>query len=208
MKAALSARQAKNLVIAGRTSALAIANLDEAVKRDKSYEAAGVDAIYLAGDVTVEAVEVVSPSRRSRQSPTPPLCGARERIAVAMVGVDQQREVAGAADTVGLTDEFGQDQHDKIRSAKHRHRPDRARNIPTSKPRSSAMPRAEIASYTDPGCTQWLPERIARQRSRRSRPRRFSEWFLARSAYHGPEAKEGADHEEAHRRASGQSKIR
>src|ERR1700730_10642210 len=40
-------------------------------------------------------------------------------------------------------------------------------NIPTSKPRSSAM-RAEIASYTDPGCTQRLPERIARKRSRRS----------------------------------------
>ena len=42
--AALSARQDKNLVIAGRTSALAIANLDEAVKRAKAYEADGVDA--------------------------------------------------------------------------------------------------------------------------------------------------------------------
>jgi carboxyvinyl-carboxyphosphonate phosphorylmutase len=60
MKAALSARQDKNLVIAGRTSALAIANLDEAVKRAKAYEAAGVDAIFLAGGATVEAVEVVS----------------------------------------------------------------------------------------------------------------------------------------------------
>src|SRR5260370_3043663 len=40
-------------------------------------------------------------------------------------------------------------------------------NIPTSKPRSSAM-RAEIASYTDAGCTQRLPERMARKRSRRS----------------------------------------
>jgi len=52
MKAALSARQDKNLVIAGRTSALAIANLDQAVKRAKAYEAAGVDAIFLAGGVT------------------------------------------------------------------------------------------------------------------------------------------------------------
>ena len=40
MKAALSARQDKNLVIAGRTSALAIANLDETLKRAKAYEAA------------------------------------------------------------------------------------------------------------------------------------------------------------------------
>jgi carboxyvinyl-carboxyphosphonate phosphorylmutase len=64
MKAALSARQDKNLVIAGRTSALAIANLDEAVKRAKAYEAAGVDAVFLAGGVTVEAVEVVSSAIR------------------------------------------------------------------------------------------------------------------------------------------------
>src|SRR5712675_402009 len=60
MKAALSARQDKKLVIAGRTSALAIADLDEAVKRAKAYEAAGVDAVFLAGGVSVEAVEVLS----------------------------------------------------------------------------------------------------------------------------------------------------
>ncbi len=60
MKAALSARQDKNLVIAGRTSALAIADVDEAVKRANAYEVAGVDAVFLAGGVTVEAVEIVS----------------------------------------------------------------------------------------------------------------------------------------------------
>ncbi len=60
MKAALSARQDKRLVIAGRTSALAIASVDEALKRAKAYEAAGVDAVFLAGGVTVEAVEAVS----------------------------------------------------------------------------------------------------------------------------------------------------
>ncbi len=60
MKAALSARQDPKLVIAGRTSALAIANLDEAIKRAKAYEAAGVDAVFLAGGVTVAAVEAVS----------------------------------------------------------------------------------------------------------------------------------------------------
>src|ERR1700724_4877226 len=37
MKAALSARQDKNLVIAGRTSALALADLDEAPQRAKAY---------------------------------------------------------------------------------------------------------------------------------------------------------------------------
>jgi oxaloacetate decarboxylase len=64
MKAALSARQDKDLVIAGRTSALAMANLDEAVKRAKAYEAAGVDAIFLAGRATIEAVEAVSSALR------------------------------------------------------------------------------------------------------------------------------------------------
>jgi len=55
MKAALSARQDKRLVIAGRTSALAIAGVDEAIKRARAYEAAGVDAVFLAGGVTAEA---------------------------------------------------------------------------------------------------------------------------------------------------------
>jgi oxaloacetate decarboxylase len=60
MKAALAARQDRRLVIAGRTSALAIAGIDEAVKRARAYEAAGVDAMFLAGGVTPEAVETVS----------------------------------------------------------------------------------------------------------------------------------------------------
>jgi oxaloacetate decarboxylase len=64
MRAALSARQDKNLVIAGRTSALGIADLDEALKRAKAYEAAGVDAVFLAGGVTGAAVEAVSSAIR------------------------------------------------------------------------------------------------------------------------------------------------
>src|SRR6202050_2105985 len=60
MKAALSARQDKKLAIAGRTSALAITGLDDAMKRAKAYEAVGVDAIFLAGGVTVEAIEAIS----------------------------------------------------------------------------------------------------------------------------------------------------
>ena len=60
MKAALSARQDPKLVIAGRTSALAITGIDDAVHRAKAYEAAGVDAVFLAGGVTVEGIEAVS----------------------------------------------------------------------------------------------------------------------------------------------------
>ena len=64
MRAALSARQDNRLVIAGRTSALALTSLDDAIKRAKAYEAAGVDAIFLAGGVTAEAVEAVSDAIR------------------------------------------------------------------------------------------------------------------------------------------------
>jgi carboxyvinyl-carboxyphosphonate phosphorylmutase len=64
MRAAVSARQDKSLVIAGRTSALAIADLDEAVERVKAYEAAGVDAIFLAGGVTAAAIQAVSAALR------------------------------------------------------------------------------------------------------------------------------------------------
>jgi oxaloacetate decarboxylase len=60
MKAALDARQDSKLVIAGRTSALAITGLDDAMKRVKAYEAAGVDAIFLAGGITTEAIEAIS----------------------------------------------------------------------------------------------------------------------------------------------------
>jgi oxaloacetate decarboxylase len=64
MTAALSARQDRRLVIAGRTSALAIAGIDEAVTRARAYEAAGVDAMFLAGGVTAEAIEAVAAAIR------------------------------------------------------------------------------------------------------------------------------------------------
>ena len=49
MRAAVRARHDPNLVIAGRTSAASIVSIDEAIRRAKAYEAAGVDAIFLVG---------------------------------------------------------------------------------------------------------------------------------------------------------------
>src|SRR5260370_201182 len=60
MKAALSARQDPRLVIAGRTSALAVTGIDDTLKRAKAYEAAGGGAIFLAGGVTVAGIGAVS----------------------------------------------------------------------------------------------------------------------------------------------------
>ena len=60
MKAALAARQDPKLVIAGRTSALRITNLEDTLSRVKAYEQAGVDAIFLAGATTKAEVETIS----------------------------------------------------------------------------------------------------------------------------------------------------
>ncbi len=59
MKAALAARQDPALVIAGRTSAPRISNLEDTVRRVKAYEDTGVDAIFVAGAATKEEVETL-----------------------------------------------------------------------------------------------------------------------------------------------------
>ena len=59
MKAALAARQDPDLVIAGRTGALRPLGVAETIKRAKAYEAAGVDAVFLAGARTGEEVKAV-----------------------------------------------------------------------------------------------------------------------------------------------------
>ena len=59
MRAALTARQDPALVVAGRTSALRISGLEDTVRRVKAYEAAGVDAIFVAGATTKDEVETL-----------------------------------------------------------------------------------------------------------------------------------------------------
>lgn len=59
MKAALSGRTDANLVVAGRTSSLRL-GLDECIRRVTAYEAAGVDAIFLAGAGSKDEVAAVN----------------------------------------------------------------------------------------------------------------------------------------------------
>ena len=49
IRAALSARRDPGLVIVGRTSAMAITDTDDAVRRAKAYADAGVDALFFTG---------------------------------------------------------------------------------------------------------------------------------------------------------------
>ena len=60
MRAALEGRQDASLVVAGRTSALAVTGVADTIARAKAYEAAGVDAMFLAGGVTRETLEAVA----------------------------------------------------------------------------------------------------------------------------------------------------
>ena len=62
LKAALDARQDPKLVIAGRTSAATITNLEDAVSRAKAYEEIGVDAMFFTGIKTREQIEYISES--------------------------------------------------------------------------------------------------------------------------------------------------
>ena len=50
-----------------------------------------------------------------------------ERIAIAMVGVDHQRQVAGAVDAIGLAREFTEGEDDQVGRAQHRQRGRRTR---------------------------------------------------------------------------------
>ena len=60
MKAALAGRTDPALTIAGRTSALRVTGVEDTIRRAKAYEAAGVDAIFLAGANTRDEVAAVA----------------------------------------------------------------------------------------------------------------------------------------------------
>jgi carboxyvinyl-carboxyphosphonate phosphorylmutase len=60
MRAALAGRQDKDLVIVGRTGALAVNGLADAIARGKAYEKAGVDALFFLGVKTRAELEAIA----------------------------------------------------------------------------------------------------------------------------------------------------
>ena len=64
MKAALAGRQDPALCIAGRTSAIQISGLDDAIARGKAYEEAGVDALFFVGVRTRAELDAISAATR------------------------------------------------------------------------------------------------------------------------------------------------
>ncbi len=60
MKAALAGRQDPLLAIAGRTSAVQVTGLDDAIARAQAYEAVGVDALFMVGVRTRAELDAIS----------------------------------------------------------------------------------------------------------------------------------------------------
>jgi carboxyvinyl-carboxyphosphonate phosphorylmutase len=60
MRAALAAREDKALTIIGRTSSPSITGLADGIKRLKAYEAAGVDALFIAGGLTRPDLDAIA----------------------------------------------------------------------------------------------------------------------------------------------------
>jgi len=57
MRAALAGRQDSRLVVAGRTSAVSVTGVDDAIARARAYESAGVDAMFFSGVKTRAQLE-------------------------------------------------------------------------------------------------------------------------------------------------------
>ncbi len=64
MRAALAGRQDPNLVVLGRTSAIAISGPDDTIARAKAYASTGVDGIFLAGMRTRAELDTVAAALR------------------------------------------------------------------------------------------------------------------------------------------------
>ena len=64
MKAALDGRSDPSLVVMGRTGAVSVTGLDDAIARAKAYEATGVDALFFTGIKNRGELEAISAATR------------------------------------------------------------------------------------------------------------------------------------------------
>src|SRR5258705_194384 len=64
MKAALDGRGDPWLVVIGRTGAVSVSGLDDAIARAKAYEAIGVDALFFTGIKSRNELEAISAATR------------------------------------------------------------------------------------------------------------------------------------------------
>jgi carboxyvinyl-carboxyphosphonate phosphorylmutase len=93
MKAALDGRGDPSLVIMGRTGAVSITGLEDAIARAKAYEATGVDALFFTGIKNRSELEAISAATRlpivlggAPEEMTAPDYLASRRVRIALQG--------------------------------------------------------------------------------------------------------------------------
>jgi carboxyvinyl-carboxyphosphonate phosphorylmutase len=93
MKAALDARRDPSLVIVGRTRAVSISSLDDAILRAKAYEATGIDALFFTGIKAKAELEAISAATRlplilggAPEAMSDPVYLREQRIKIALQG--------------------------------------------------------------------------------------------------------------------------
>jgi len=64
MRAALAGRQDPALCVIGRTSAVSVTGIEDAIARARAYEAAGVDGLFLAGGLTRAQLDAIADAVR------------------------------------------------------------------------------------------------------------------------------------------------
>ena len=93
MKAALDGRSDPTLVIMGRTGAVSITDLGDAIARAKAYEAVGVDALFLTGIKAPAELEAIAAATRlpivlggAPEEMTAPEYLSAQRVRIALQG--------------------------------------------------------------------------------------------------------------------------
>ena len=93
MKAALDARRDVSLVVIGRTGAVSITALDDAIARAKAYEATGVDALFFTGIKTRTELETIAAATTlpivlggAPEDMADPIYLASQRVRIALQG--------------------------------------------------------------------------------------------------------------------------
>ena len=93
MKAALDGRSDPTLVIMGRTGAVSITDLGDAIARAKAYEAVGVDALFLTGIKAPAELEAIAAATRlpivlggAPEDMTAPEYLSAQRVRIALQG--------------------------------------------------------------------------------------------------------------------------
>lgn len=93
MKAALDARRDASLVVIGRTGAVSITSLDDAIVRARAYAAAGVDALFFTGIKTRTELEAIAAATTlpivlggASEDMADPVYLASQRVRIALQG--------------------------------------------------------------------------------------------------------------------------